>query len=329
MAKKYRILSLDGGGIRGLITAIWLKRLQDELEKPLHNYFDLIAGTSTGALLACGISKGINIDKIIDLYVEKGREVFPARASRLWSRATRIFSEGISAPKYDGKGLEKALKDIFRTSTFGALKIKPTLVTTYDVLGRGPVVFKNDRPEYRKLKVWELCRASAAAPTYFPAHVMKLNEAEIPLIDGGVVANNPTACAIAESVRINSRKKPENRCRLEDFIVASFGTGQSIRRIEIDEAKEWGAAEWAFPLIDVLFDGSADSVDYIATQLTDPTNYFRFQTQLTDAYDDMDNADHTNINALIRIANLYIDSGEGKKLLKGLVSRLLEHNEPS
>lgn len=302
MAKIYRILSLDGGGIRGLMTAIWLKRLEDELGEPLYRHFDLIAGTSTGAILACGISKGIDVDRIIELYVDRGREVFPARASRWWSRATRVMTEGVSAPKYDGSGLD----------------------TTYDVLGREGRVFKNDRPEYNSLKVWELCRASAAAPSYFPAHVMQVSGTELPLIDGGVVANNPTACAIAEGIRINSDPDHPDPRKIEDFVVASFGTGEATRPISIAESKEWGALEWALPVIDVLFDGSADSVHYIASQLVPRESYFRFQARLSDAYDDLDNADTTNLHALIRLATQYIDGPEGKQKMADLVARLIE-----
>lgn len=325
MVKRYRILSLDGGGIRGLMTAIWLKRLEDELGKPLHQHFDLVAGTSTGAILACAISKGMDADRIIELYVERGREVFPARPSRWWNRATRLISEGFSAPKYDGAGLNKVLKDVFHTTLFGTLEIKPTLITTYDVRGREARVFKNDRPEFNRLKVWELCRASAAAPSYFPAHVMRVGGVEMPLIDGGVVANNPTACAIAEGVRINSDPGHPDPRGIEEFVVASFGTGEATRPISIEEAKEWGALEWAIPLIDVLFDGSSDSVDYIASQLVPPENYFRFQTRLSDAYDDLDNADRTNVNALIRLGTEYINGMEGKRKMADLVARLQEH----
>lgn len=321
--KTYRILSLDGGGIRGLMTAIWLKRLEERLNEPLYKHFDLVAGTSTGSILACGISKGVGAGKIIELYTKRGKEVFPGGASRLWSRATRLFSEGISAPKYDGKGLESVLRDVFRTTLFGNLKIKPTLVTSYDTFGREPVVLKNNKRGHRGLRVWEVCKASSSAPSYFPAHVLRIAGADMPLIDGGVVANNPTACAIAEGVKINSGRG-SNGYSLDDFLVASFGTGQTIRRITIEEAKEWGALEWALPIIDVLFDGSADSVNYIAKQLLEAQNYFRFQTRLEDAYDDMDNADTTNLNALVRIATDYIDSDVGQKQMDALVERLME-----
>lgn len=320
----YRILSLDGGGIRGLMTAVWLHRLEDRLDGPLHQYFDLVAGTSTGAILACAVSRGISAKKIIDLYVERGREVFPGTADRLWSRLSRTFSEGLSAPKYDGEGLEKALKAVFRTTLFRTLKVKPTLVTSYDTLTRTPVVFKNTQDRFQSIKVWEICKASAVAPSYFPAHVTEIAGARTPLIDGGVVANNPSACAIAEGIRINEEREPDRRIPLDDFVVASFGTGQATRPISIEDAQEWGALEWAIPIVDVLFDGSADAADYISRQLIRSANYFRFQTVLHEAYDDMDNADRTNIEALMRIATAYIDSSESQDRLDRLVERLAD-----
>lgn len=319
----YRILSLDGGGIRGLMSALWLQRLEAELPGPLYEHFDLVAGTSTGAILACAVSKGIPAERIVDLYVSRGKVVFPSTPSRLWSRATRLFSDGVSAPKYDGEGLERVLKDIFRTSVFGNLKIKPTLVTTYNTFRRTPVVFKNDRPEYHSLRVSDICKASASAPTYFPAHVIQVDGLEAPLIDGGVVANNPTACAIAEAFRVN-KQAGDDGYDTSQFLVASFGTGETTRRITAEEAVEWGAAEWVLPLIDVLFDGSADSVDYIARQILPENNYFRFQTRLDKAYDDMDNADETNLRALQLIAAEYIDCDPGRQRFQALVERLKE-----
>ena len=96
--KRYRILSLDGGGIRGIITAVWLDRLEQALGGPLRQHFDLIAGTSTGGILACALARGTEAAKIVDLYRDRGREVFPDQAARLWSRITRTFSQGLSAP---------------------------------------------------------------------------------------------------------------------------------------------------------------------------------------------------------------------------------------
>lgn len=319
---KYRILSLDGGGIRGLMTAVWLDRLEKKMKVPLKECFDLVAGTSTGSLLACGISLGIPVETIVELYLDSGKEVFPSGLAKWNSRLVRTFSEGVSAPKYDGKGLERQLKKIFDGKLVGDLQIKPTLVFTYDTQNRQALVFKNTHSAHAKLHVWEICKASCSAPTYFPAHVMRIERAKVPLVDGGVVANNPTACAIAEAVKVNGGRPEKEKCDLAGFIVASFGTGEAIRPITAEDAREWGAIEWAVPIIDVLFDGSADAVDYIAKHILDENNYFRFQTRLDRAYDDMDNADATNLNALVNTANHYLSSQGGEALLDKLVKKL-------
>jgi patatin-like phospholipase/acyl hydrolase len=234
-SRPYRILALDGGGIRGLLTAVWLvdleKRLVEAHGKTIRESFDLVAGTSTGSILACAISLGIPPTRIRDLYLERAGEIFPGRTARLWGRLKRAWSDGVSAPKYDGVGLAAVLRSEFGNVTFGELTIRPTLVTSYNTFTRTAEVFKNTRDWAKDLPVWEIVKSSCSAPTYFPAHVMSVKGARVPLVDGGVVANNPTACAIAEGVRI---------CRDEGipigrFVVASFGTGESTRPITIDE----------------------------------------------------------------------------------------------
>ena len=315
--KTYRILSLDGGGIRGLIPAIWLNRLERELEPPLWAHFDLVAGTSTGSILACAVSGEIETQRIVDLYSNEGRKVFPP---------PRRFPRLFWGPKYDGKGLEAALDAVFNHTRFGDLKIKPTLVTTYDTFIGKPLIFKNDRPRHEQILVRDVCRASSAAPTYFPPHLLRLSGANVPLIDGGVVANNPTACAIAEAVRANRRKADENgECpSLADFLVASFGTGDVLRRISGRQAARWGVFRWARPIIDVLFGGSSDAVDYIAGQLLEEANFFRFQIPLDNNYESMDNASPANIDVLTHLATHYIDSGHGRRKLERLVARLTQ-----
>lgn len=319
--KKYRILSLDGGGIRGLMTAIWLEELEARKGAPLNQHFDLVAGTSTGSILAAAIGLGIPASDIVKLYKQHGETIFPRAASRRWDRITRVFAEGFSAPKYSPDGLEKALKKIFKTATLDQLA-KPTLIFTYNVFAREPVVFKNYRTAFAKIPVWQAVRASCSAPTYFPAMIMKLGKANQPLVDGGVAANNPSACAVAEGIKLNAEGNPANKVDLDNFVLASFGTGSSTRPISIEEAKDWGALEWAIPIIDVLFDGSTDTSDYVAQQIIQTNNYFRFQVSLDAAYDDMDKADPVNLNALTSIADNYIKGPPGAKLLTDLAAAL-------
>ena len=317
--KARRILSLDGGGIRGIVSCLWLSGTENALRaagKPgLLGSFDLIAGSSTGALVACGLALGFPPDKLADLYREQRHVIFPGIAGRLWSRMGRVLSDGPSAPRYDGKGLEKVLKKVFGKTTLGQAKL-PLLITSYDTVSRSPVMFKSFKPEHHDLPMWEVCRASSAAPTYFPAHPMTVEGRHCALIDGGVVANNPTACAIAEALRKDAQVD-----RTQDLVVLSVGTGERTRSIDLKSAREWGALEWAVPIIDVLFDGNTDSVDYIARQLVGD-GYFRLQTELLIGLDDLDDVSATNIAALEALAASYLSMPQTRQQLAALAALL-------
>lgn len=314
-----RILTLDGGGIRGLVSGIWLEALEQRLKAagkgPLHAHFDLIAGSSTGALIAAGLGVGLAPKALTALYEHFGDEVFPGAAERLWSRVTRSFGQGLSAPRYSPKGLEKVLRRIFAERTLGSVTPR-IMAIAYDTVTRDPLFFKSFKPEHADVPLWEVCRAATAAPTYFPAHLATVERRRRALIDGGVVANNPTACAIAEAVRLNGD------ARLDALVVLSIGTGRTTRPISEREATTWGALEWAIPIIDVLFDGSADSVDYIAGQLLSDGRYFRMQAPLLRGYDDFDNVDSTNLAALRKTAEDYLARTETQMMLDSVVALL-------
>jgi uncharacterized protein len=314
-----RILTLDGGGIRGLISAIWLEALQQRLlavgKGGVRDHFDLIAGSSTGALIATGLASGVTPRELTVLYQHFGDEVFPGAAARLWSRFTRTFTQGLSAPRYSPEGLETVLRRVFGTRTLG--EVSPRLMTVaYDTISRSSLFFKSFKPEHQRVPLWEVCRAATAAPAYFPAHVTTVEGQRRALIDGGVVANNPTACAIAEAVRLNQDE------RLDGLVVLSIGTGETTRPISAGEATTWGAIEWAIPIIDVLFDGSADSVHYIAGQILRDGRYFRLQAPLLSGYDDFDNVDATNLLGLRKTAEDHLARPETQAALDRVVALL-------
>ena len=317
--KARRILSMDGGGIRGLVTCEWLAGVEDALAgagKPgLLRSFDLLAGSSTGAVIACGLAIGMSPRDIGALYREHGHAIFPGIAGRLWSRAGRLLTQGVSAPKYDGKGLEKVLKRVFGDTTLGQAQV-PLMITSYDTISRTPVMFKSFKAAHKAIPMWEACRASAAAPTYFPAHGMRVEGRNCALIDGGVLANNPTACAIAEALRKDAKADIP-----QDLVVLSVGSGQHTRSIDLKSAREWGAIEWAVPIIDVLFDGNGESVDYIARHLVGD-GYFRMQTELLVGMDDMDDVSATNLAALEATARDYLLLPATRKRLRTLASLL-------
>jgi patatin-like phospholipase/acyl hydrolase len=314
--KPYRILALDGGGIRGLTSAILLEDLEKKLQEHAQNsqvrirdYFDMIAGTSTGSIIACGVAQGVSATNIKDFYRSKGGKIFPEKSwfYKVIKGIVGRITTGFSQPMFDGTGLEKVLKEeAFGDELLFEELPRPILITSYDTYNRQAVVFKNTEPLIGKIPVWEICRSSAAAPVAFPAYEMKnkhflqyLQEkgfkipdgAGIPLIDGGVFANDPVLCAIAERLHWNlfppaNQEKwiseGHQRVEIKDIVVASFGTGQPIeRKIDIQQARGWGV-EWAspfrgVPIVDILFDGSTEATDYIAQQILWKENYFRFQ----------------------------------------------------
>ena len=314
--RTYRILALDGGGVRGIVTAAWLAALEDATGRPARDHFDLIAGSSTGAILAAAVAGCRPAGDIAGLYARHAREIFPGRGARLWSRLKRVFSHGLSAPRYDGKGLDRVLARLFGNGKLGELPVR-TLVTAYDAWGRNPVVFKSWKPEHADLPVWSVCRASCSAPGYFPAHVVTLDGRPRPLIDGGVVANNPAACALAEGWKI-ARAGGRDPA---DILLASFGTGEATRPVGIDQARGWGPLQWALPIIGTLFDGASDAADYIVRQILEEGRYFRFQAPLDSALDDLDGASRKNLRALAELAAAYL-AGDGRHPLKKLVGCL-------
>ncbi|MBX9735524.1 MAG: hypothetical protein K2X32_01240, partial [Phycisphaerales bacterium] len=109
---------------------------------------------------------------------------------------------------------------------------------------------------------------------------------------------------------------------LPGLIVASFGTGQVTRPIPYEQARQWGAVQWMVPIIDVLMDGSGDATSYIVEQLVGEQGYFRFNTALTDAYDDLDNASPVNLNALEDVARAYLTDGGGNTKMARLANLL-------
>jgi hypothetical protein len=160
------------------------------------------------------------------------------------------------------------------------------MVTTYDIQRRQPCFLKSWRSQWRAVKMRHAGRATSAAPTYFEPALVPVGGEQRALIDGGVFVNNPAASAYAEAIRIFEGER--------DFFVLSLGTGELIRPIAYAEARDWGLAEWSLPLLNCIFDGVSDAVDYQMTKLL-AENYVRLQTTLGVASDDMDDATDGNL----------------------------------
>jgi patatin-like phospholipase/acyl hydrolase len=294
------VLSIDGGGIRGLLPAMVLAELERRTGKPTADLFDFIAGTSTGALIALGLTIGddegrprYSARQVVQQYEEFSPRVF---SRSVWHqiRAVGNLADG----KYPTAGLEAMLKAFFGEARLSE-SLRDVLVPTYEIERRIPFFFKSWRARDREaydFSMAQVVRAATAAPTYFePAHIPVADgEDYFALIDGAVVAYNPGVCAYVEA----SGLYPDR-----DILMVSLGTGQLTRRLAYDEVRDWGAARWAQPIFSVICDASAAATDHQMEQILPPgphglRRYYRFQVRLDTGSDDMDDASSTNIRVL-------------------------------
>jgi patatin-like phospholipase/acyl hydrolase len=331
MAGVARILTIDGGGIRGIIPALILQRIEERTNQKISDMFHMIAGTSTGGILACALTAPVangmprTAAEIVDLYRIQGKEIFE---SSFWHGFGSIG--GLLDEKYESKNIEEILEYYMENAGLSNIK-QDLLVTSYNIHTRKPYFFKSWKARGEKLREGEtaqdrdfllkyVSRATSAAPTYFePAYVKNQKGDNFPLVDGGVYANNPAMCALS-----SARILYQNKTR---FLIVSLGTGETQRKIPYKSAKDWGLIEWARPLLYILFDGVSDVVDYHLQQEFSLRDYFRFQIDLSNDIDDanapnddMDDARPENISKLEAIAESLIK--KEKDALNRLINQL-------
>jgi patatin-like phospholipase/acyl hydrolase len=283
-----RVLAIDGGGIRGIIPALVLAELERRSGRPVFELFDLIAGTSTGGILACALCAPdpLPAEEVAAIYEEEGPAIFDRSA---WQRIRS--AEGLLDEKYDAGALDRALERFLADKRL-ADTVPDLIVPTYDMSEPGPFFFKTRNALERPLEDFPLtvvARATSAAPTYFEP----LPVGERALVDGGVFAVNPAMSAFAEVMRFHPAA---------EVVLLSLGTGQHTRRRSFADVDDWGLVEWARPILDVVFDGISDAVDYQLRHLLGDARYWRLQIELTRASDDLDDASPENIAELRRHA---------------------------
>jgi patatin-like phospholipase/acyl hydrolase len=322
MAPPFKVLAIDGGGIRGIIPALILVAIEQRTQRPISDVFDMLAGTSTGGIIALGLTKpgpGGRPDKsasdIVGLYETQGMNIFPHSLREL------LHVETFAGPKYPSDGIERTLQRYFGDVRLKDA-LKPVIVPTYDVEKQTPIFFKSERARTNPdadFYMRQVARATSAAPTYFPPE--KIETADplqyYALIDGGVIANNPAMCAYAEAIKMGH---PE-------VLMVSLGTGELRHPIRIGDASRWGQLEWAQPIIDIALQGSSETVDYQLQQVlsVDGANqsYFRFQMELTQDATNMDDASDANIKHLMDLTTDYLSHADTQASLSDLCNQLL------
>lgn len=198
-----RVLVIDGGGIKGALPAGFLARVEQSIERPIADHFDLIVGTSTGGIIALGLGLGISAEDILSFYRERGPIVFSAAGSTTILRGKFArYAKWAFGPKYSSENLRAELKTVFGERTLGESKTR-LVIPAYHRDRRQVYVFKTAHdPRFEvdyKERAVDVALATAAAPLFFPAHKLP---AGTQLLDGGIWANNPIMVAVAEAIGV-------------------------------------------------------------------------------------------------------------------------------
>lgn len=303
-----KILSIDGGGIRGIIPGQVLVEIEKTFNVEVARDFDMVSGTSTGGILACAFllpdeanpsKPKFSAEEVVGLYFERGDKIFDVPFFHKIRSVGGILDE-----KYPAKGIEQALNDYFGDVWLKDL-LKPCVITTYDIENRKGHFFGQHKaakdPDYN-FKVRDVARATSAAPTYFECEQVTSEAGNsFALIDGGVFVNNPALVAYAEGRSIFESENKEATAK--DMKILSIGTGHNRKSYSYNKAKNWGMAEWVQPVIDIMMSGSADVAHYqlhkIYGTINNPKQYLRIDKDLdpdtTGIDPDMDCATQENM----------------------------------
>lgn len=338
-----RVLTIEGGGVRGIIPTRLLTALESLAGTPIAELFDLLVGTSTGGMLALGLvtpgedgRPAYPADTVGDIYTSHGHFIFPKPASSLprslqearewWASASSnaaIFGYNPDAgnARYSPEGIEEAFGLYFGEHMLSEALVD-VIVTSYDLQTKSPVLFRSREAKLDPdddLLMRDAARATSAAPTYFPPLEMAWEGVnDRLLVDGGVFAKNPAMIGYIEGVA----RAREQGLRDSDVIVVSLGTGRP-KRTEALTYKEFVSRSWLRLAEDVFRaaeDGQAALHDQVLTTLIGD-HYWRFQTVLAEgASYAMDDVSDENIEKLKHLGDQLV--GERLGDLNALAKKL-------
>ena len=335
MAKKFRILSLDGGGLRGIIPVLILKEIERRSGEKIFNLFDLISGTSTGGLIACGITVSDNgqtpkytVQQIEEIYTNRGKDIFPKR------NAIGNFFNSLTAlkkPRFSDDGIEKVLKEYFGSKRLTDC-LKPILITTFDLYNNEALFFKSRHAvveAQRNALLKDICRATSAAPTYLPAYKFTFDNKTRVCVDGGVYINNPSVASLVEITKYH--KEPIygfDDITLDDIQVLSLGTGHYSNDIARKKVEGWGLLDWATNITDVMMQAVNQTTNYQGEELTAKGNFLRINLDITDPkYSDMADSSEEARNYLInQVETQIFGNSTLMKQLDTLIESLKNNN---
>ncbi|KAG0523982.1 hypothetical protein BDA96_07G170300 [Sorghum bicolor] len=344
--KLVTVLSIDGGGVRGIIPATILAFLEEKLQEldgpdaRIADYFDVVAGTSTGGLLTAMLTAPdqngrplFDAKNLAQFYIDHSPKIFPQKNWILSKIASTLRM--VRGPKYDGKYLHSLLRQYL-----GDMRLDKALtnvvIPTFDIAFLQPTIFSSFELKHRPSKnalLADITISTSAAPTFFPAHYFETKDEDgktraFNLVDGGLAANNPTLCAMSQVTQDiilgDDDFFPVKPTDYGKFMVISVGCGSNRdQRYSAKAAAKWGIFNWLIkdgnaPIIDMFNSASADMVDInlcvLFRALRSSQNYLRIQyDQLTGSAGSIDDCSKENMDKLVQI---------GKDLLGQNVSRV-------
>jgi patatin-like phospholipase/acyl hydrolase len=260
---RFQVLSIDGGGVRGIFAAAMLAKLEEDLGQSVLDHFDLVVGTSTGGVIAASLGIGKSPREITDAYASSAKVIFPPHGSR--------FSTGLFRSKYSPRGMEEVVRREFGDALLADSKV-PLVIPSFDIGENKLHLFKTPHhPRLRrdwKIPLWEVAMATSAAPVFFPA--FRVPGEHLRLIDGGVWANNPSMVGVAEAVSMFGQP-------LESIRVLSVGTTADVR-VGGRGRDRGGLIPWLRPpnLLNTVLAGQSASAVAQVQHLLGPSRIRRF-----------------------------------------------------
>jgi patatin-like phospholipase/acyl hydrolase len=230
--EQFAVLSIDGGGVRGIFVAAVLDRLERDIGTTIADHFDLIVGTSTGGIIALGLGAGMSPREILDLYVENMSSIFPPRR-----RLALVRPLSLVRAKYKPDGIREAVRRAFGDKLLCDSTV-PLVIPSYNIGENDVYLFKT--PHHERLRrdwsvpMWQVALATSAAPTFFPAY--SLPDEHVRLVDGGVWANNPSVVGVVEAVSMFGQ--PLERIRLLS-LGTTVATAHRPRKLDHGGLIQW------------------------------------------------------------------------------------------
>jgi uncharacterized protein len=275
---KFRILSIDGGGLKGVFPASFLATVEGCLPEPIHRYFDLIAGTSTGGIIALGLGFGLRASELVSFYTERGSKIFPATKRGVFRRGHDLL-----APRYNPAELRLALEEVFGETKLGELHSR-LIIPSLNATSGDIHIYKTPYHERLQLdfkaRVVDVALATSAAPTYLPAHQ---SPDGIPFLDGGLWANNPTGMAVVDAISMLNVAR-------DNIEVLSLGCTRVPKNFAKDGKK--GELAWARNAIEAAMSGQSFASMGTAYQLVGHANVVRVNPEVEPGRFELDCTKH-------------------------------------